>query len=200
MPIIAWYMTLENNRGFCSPLLLRPLSNLGRSTGFPSPNGTAMLPRMTDFTVLATNALWVTDGHYCRINRPETPPSLSTIRGRAPTNSDRTITSTSDEHHRSALKRMVKETLTAVFKGGYSYKGVDYQSLTVVTVVIAKSKSIGALVAGTASSGTVSSGTRWHGSTILILVSHGSLHQIIQIEEHWCQWQEQWGQEHRVTC
>ena len=60
------------------------------------------------------------------INQP-TPPLLKEwAPNRAPTStdSDRTITSASDDSHRSTLKRIAKETLTAIREGGYSYQGI----------------------------------------------------------------------------
>jgi len=56
--------------------------------------------------------------------RSETsPPSYYSLRERGPTNSGRTITS--DESHRSALKRIAEETLAAIRDGRYPYKGLD---------------------------------------------------------------------------
>jgi uncharacterized protein (TIGR02452 family) len=53
----------------------------------------------------------------------ETPPPPYSER--APTNSGRTITLTSDESHRSALKKIAEETLAAIREGRYPYKGID---------------------------------------------------------------------------
>ena len=59
------------------------------------------------------------------------PPPPYTVSERAPfTSSDRTITlSSSDESRRAALKRIAEDTLTAIRRGSYTYKGVD-QDLT----------------------------------------------------------------------
>ena len=68
-----------------------------------------------------------------RRNRPESPPppyikinqlTPPLLTKSAPTNSDQKITSVSDDSQRSALKRIAKETLTAIHEGGYSYHGI----------------------------------------------------------------------------
>ena len=82
---------------------------------------------IADFAVPVT-AIAIIAGavHMVTSNRSQTPPpSYNSIRERAPTNSGWTITSTSDESHRSALKRMAEETLAAIHEGFYPYKGVD---------------------------------------------------------------------------
>ena len=58
---------------------------------------------------------------------PQSPPPPYTER--APTNSGPMIRSTSDGSHRSALKRIAEETLTAIRERSYAYRGVD-QDLT----------------------------------------------------------------------
>jgi uncharacterized protein (TIGR02452 family) len=71
-------------------------------------------------------AIAITAGvvHMANINRSETPPPpYNSFRERAPTNSFRAISS--DESHRSALKKIAEETLTAIREGSYPYKGVD---------------------------------------------------------------------------
>jgi uncharacterized protein (TIGR02452 family) len=85
--------------------------------------------------LLATNGRETPPPSYI-INRP-TPLAEKT-----PTNSDSTITSASDDSHptRSALKRIAKETLTAIREGGYSHHGID-KDLT-EAVKEAKSKTV----------------------------------------------------------
>ena len=77
---------------------------------------------------------------HMAIHRSETPPPPYSDRERAPTNSGRAITSRSDESHRSTLKRIAEETLTAIREGSYPYKGVD-KDLT-EAVKEAKSKTV----------------------------------------------------------
>ena len=70
---------------------------------------------IADFAVPVT-AIAIIAGavHMATSNRSKTPPP-----------SYWTITSKSDESHRSALKRIAEETLTAIREGFYPYKGVD---------------------------------------------------------------------------
>ena len=75
-------------------------------------------------------------------NRLESPPPpCYTVRKtwRAPINQSETpITSTSDDSRHSALKRIAKETLTAIREGGYSYPGVDQDLTEAVKEAISK--------------------------------------------------------------
>lgn len=90
-------------------------------------------------TAIAIALIAITGLMATSINRSGTPPPpYDAITERAPANLGRTITSTSDESHRSALKRIAEETLTAIREGSYGYKGVD-QDLT-EAVKEAKSK------------------------------------------------------------
>ena len=62
-----------------------------------------------------------------RAKTPATPHSHSStqLKERAPTNSGQMIISTTVESHRSFLKKIAEETLTAISEGSYLYKGVD---------------------------------------------------------------------------
>ena len=81
------------------------------------------MPPIADFAVPVTLIAIVITAVHMVVNRPESPPppyfSSYSVRERAPTNSGRTISST------SALKRIAEETLTAIREGSYPYKGVD---------------------------------------------------------------------------
>ena len=78
---------------------------------------------IADFAVPVAAAALITAGiiRMATTNQSETPPPpYNSITERA---SGRTLTS--DESHRSALKRIAEETLTAIREGSYLYKGVD---------------------------------------------------------------------------
>ena len=90
---------------------------------------------IADFAVPATlqvtnsNGIATAPSHMATINQSETP---------APAYSGRTISSRSDDSHRSALKRIAKETLTAIREGGYSYPGVDQDLTEAIKEAISK--------------------------------------------------------------
>ena len=89
-----------------------------------------MSPPIADFVPATLAVVTIAAaGLMATNNRSDTPPPAYTSIERTPTNSGRRITSTSDESHRSTLKRIAEETLTAIREGSYAYKGVD-QDLT----------------------------------------------------------------------
>ena len=98
-----------------------------------------MSPLTADFAVPTTLLM-------ANTNQLETPPPPYVDKPpiprieKASRNSDQKITSASDDSRRSALKRIAKETLTAIREGNYSYHGVD-QDLT-AAVKEAKSETI----------------------------------------------------------
>ena len=81
------------------------------------------MPPIADFAVPVTLIAIVITAVHMVVNQSESPPppysSIYSVRERGPTNSGRTISST------SALKRIAEETLTAIREGSYPYKGVD---------------------------------------------------------------------------
>jgi uncharacterized protein (TIGR02452 family) len=84
---------------------------------------TAMSPLIADIFVPATLTAIAIAAAAVHMARSESPPPAYT-EGPS-TTSGRTITSTSNESHRSALKRIAEETLTAIHERSYTYKGAD---------------------------------------------------------------------------